>query len=194
MECSKRNPAGRINVWLVACAALLFIFAGCGKINETPQLSIITVASGLAGPMGIEADRYGNIWVSEAGTDTLDESGSTHNNDGKVIVITPNGKKYDAIVNLASYANVNSNELQGTVNILRERDTLYVLSGDNLYKANVSHWKPGDKPLDAHTLPSEDIAAVVSQISSPNNPDKDSHPYNLTIGPKGGSVHCRCRS
>ncbi|MEO9021082.1 MAG: ScyD/ScyE family protein [Ginsengibacter sp.] len=185
MECSKRNPVSTRIACLVACAALLFAFAGCKKGTVVPHLSITTVASGLAGPMGIETDSYGNIWVSEGGTDTLNDKGSTYNNDGKVIVITPNGQKYDAIINLSSYANVHSGELQGTVHILRDGGTLYVLSGDYLYRANISHFKPGDKPIDASTLPSEDIAAIVSNISSSNNPEKDSHPYNLTKGPDG---------
>ncbi|HET7117616.1 MAG TPA: ScyD/ScyE family protein [Hanamia sp.] len=185
MECSKRNPVSTKITWLVACVALLFVFAGCKKVNLVPHLSITTVASGLAGPMGIETDSYGNIWVSEGGTDTLDTNGSTHNNDGKVIVITPNGKQYDAIINLSSYKNAASGQLQGTVHILRDGSTLYVLSGDYLYRADISHFKPGDKPIDAGTLPFEDIASVIRQIPSANNPEKDSHPYNLTKGPDG---------
>jgi len=185
MMCSQKNPAGTKIAGLVAFAALLFLFAGCKKGNQTPKLTITTVASGLAGPMGIETDSYGNVWVSEGGTDTLDAKGDSHNNDGKVILITPGGHQYDAIVNLASYKNVHSNELQGTVHILRDGGTMYVLSGDYLYKADISRFRAGDKPIDASTIPSEDIASVISQIPSSNNPEKDSHPYNLTIGPDG---------
>lgn len=185
---SKRNPASRKIAWLVACMTLVVVFAGCNKGDRnphSPKLQIKTIATGLAGPMGIETDTHGNIWVSEGGTDTADAKGSTYNNDGKVIVITPSGKKYDAIINLSSYANVHSNELQGTVHILRDGGTLYVLSGDFLYRADISRFKPGDKPIDATTLPSEDIAATISQIPSTNNPEQDSHPYNLTKGPDG---------
>lgn len=180
-----RNPKGIKITCLVAIAALLFVFAGCKKGNETPKLYVTTVASGLASPMGIETDSYGNIWVSESGTDTLDSKGSTYNNDGKVIVITAGGRKYDAIINLSTYQNVHSGELQGTVNISRDGNTMYVLSGDYLYRADISHFRPGDKPIDASTIPSEDIASVISQIPSPNNPEQDSHPYNLTKGPDG---------
>lgn len=174
--------------WLGISMALLFVFAGCRKIDEIlspPKLKITTVATGLAGPMGIETGSHGNIWVSESGTDIPDAKGNTHNDNGKVIVITPFGKKYDAIIHLSSYANVHSHELQGTVHILRDGKTLYVLSGDYLYRADISHFKPGDKPIDASTLPHEDIASVISKIPSANNPDGDSHPYNLTIGPDG---------
>lgn len=185
---TRSNSTGRKIAWLVACTALAVVFAGCQRgdhIPRSPKLKITTIATGLPGPMGIETDTHNNIWVSEGGTDTVGAKGDTYNNDGKVIVITPSGKKYDAIINLSSFANVHSNELQGTVHILRDGGTLYVLSGDYLYRADISHFKPGDKPIDANTLPSEDVAAVISQIPSPNNPDKDSHPYNLTKGPDG---------
>ncbi|MEO6813959.1 MAG: ScyD/ScyE family protein [Ginsengibacter sp.] len=172
---------------LAACMALLFIFAGCKKGNQTPQLSITTVASGLPGIMGIDVDHHGNIWVSEGGTDnpSKDPKANTHKDDGKVVVITPNGKQYDAIINLESYMNVHSGELQGTVHILLDGNMLYVLSGDHLYRANISHFTPGDKPMDARKIPSEDIASVISSIPTPNNPENDSHPYNLTKGPDG---------
>lgn len=185
---TRSNSTGRKIAWLVACTALTVVFAGCKRgdhVPPSPKLKITTIATGLASPMGIETDTHGNIWVSESGTDTVGPKGDTHNDNGKVIVITPSGKKYDAIINLSSYANVHSHELQGTVHILRDGGTLYVLSGDYLYRADISHFKPGNKPIDADTLPSEDIVAVISQIPSPNNPDKDSHPYNLTKGPDG---------
>ncbi len=184
MKCSRISRTG-IATWVVACSTLLFVFSGCRKDNTPPTLSVTTVASGLEGPMGIETDSQGNLWVSEGGTDTAGIKGNTHNDDGKVILITRTGKKYDAIIHLSSYANIHSGELQGTVHLLRDGRTLYVLSGDYLYKADISHFKPGDAPIDAGTLPKEDIASVISQIPSPNNPEKDSHPYNLTKGPDG---------
>ena len=135
--------------------------------------------------MGIEADSKGNFWVTESGTAVPDSTNNTHNDNGKVILITPNGKKYDAVINLESFANVHSGELQGTGHIFLDGGMLYILSGDHLYLADVSNFKPGDAPLDAGGLPSEDIAAVVSNLPSENNPDHDSHPYNLTKGPGG---------
>ncbi|MEO8824119.1 MAG: ScyD/ScyE family protein [Ginsengibacter sp.] len=187
MKCFTKNVASTKMTLLAACMALLFIFAGCKKGNQTPQLSITTVASGLTGIMGIDVDHHGNIWVCISGTDnpSMDPKANTHKDDGKVVVITPNGKQYDAITNLESYMNVHSGELQGTVHILLDGNTLYVLSGDHLYRANISHFTPGDKPMDARKIPSEDIASVISSIPSPNNPENDSHPYNLTKGPDG---------
>lgn len=170
----------------IAFAFLLVAFSGCKKNDWMPvSLHITTAASGLEGPMGVQVDRWGNLWVSESGTDVPDANGDTHNNNGKVVMITPDGQKHDAIIHLASYANVHSNELQGTVHILLNKNTLYVLSGDYLYQADISKFKAGDAPIDAGTLTKEDVAAVVSKIPSANNPEADSHPYNLIIGPDG---------
>lgn len=172
-------------ILFIMSASIALAFTGCKKENRVPVLSVTTIATGLHGPMGVETDSNGNLWVSEGGTDTADANGDTHNNDGKVVVITPSGSQSDAIINLSSYANVHSDELQGTVHLLRDDGTLYVLSGDYLYIADISHFKPGDTPIDANTLPKEDIGSVISQIPSSNNPEHDSHPYNLTKGPDG---------
>ena len=184
MKCLSKIRVG-ISTWTAASVILLLVFTGCKKDSNPPQLSVSTIASGLNGLMGIETDNHGNLWVSEGGTDTSEMNGDTHNDNGKVIIITPTGEKYDAIIHLSSYANVHSGELQGTVHLLQDGGTLYVLSGDYLYKADISHFKPGDTPIDANTLSKEDIASIISQIPSPNNPEKDSHPYNLTKGPDG---------
>ena len=189
MKNTNRNTKTAI-LSILASAVLMVAFTGCDDDDdsgnpEPPTMQMTTVATGLHGPMGIEADSDGNLWVTEAGTDTVDSNGSTHNNTGKVIMITPNGDKYDAIIHLSSYANVHSGELQGAVNLFLDGDMLYVLSGDYLYHTDISGFHPGDTPLDANVLPSEDIAAVISQIPSTNNPDADSHPYNLTKGPDG---------
>lgn len=176
-------------ITMIFFIVLLFVFTRCNDDDDdsahVPVLEIKTITSGLVGVMGVETDGNGNIWVTESGTDVPDANNDTHNNNGKVILITPDGHKYDAIVNLESYANVHSGELQGTVHILREGKMMYVLSGDHLYLADISNFKPGDTPLDATNLPSEDIFSVISQLPSESNPDHDSHPYNLTKGPNG---------
>lgn len=189
MKTSKTYPDAPKIMALIFFTLLLFLFVGCSEddddIVQPPKLEIRTVASGLVGLMGIETDAQGNLWVTENGTNIPDADNDTHNNNGKVILITPDGQKYDAIVNLESYTNAHSGELQGTVNILRDGDILNVLSGDHLYRADVSNFKAGDTPLDAGSLPSEDIFAVISQLPAGSNPDHDSHPYNLAKGPDG---------
>jgi hypothetical protein len=174
MKFSSQNSGTKLSWWL-ACMAVLFLFAGCRKNDHPPKLTITTVASGLVAPLGIETDSHGNIWVSQSET--------THD-DGKVIVIKPNGMKYDAIINLSAFVNENSGQPQGTVNLLLDGETLYVLSGNYLYRADISHFKPGDTPIDATTLPYEDIAAFVYSYPFVNDAN-DSHPYNLTKGPDG---------
>lgn len=170
---------------------LLFIAAGCDKENNDsdsptpPETTVTAIISGLPGLMGIEADDEGNIWVTESGTADPDENNDTHNNNGKVVVITPTGEKYDAITHLSSYSNVHSQELQGTVHLLLTGKILYILSGDSLYSADISTFRPGDEAMDARTLSAEDIATPISGVPSENNPEQDSHPYNMTIGPDG---------
>lgn len=175
---------------LISFAFLCILFNGCANDDDDnnvrpPELEIKTIASGLEGLMGVETDAQGNIWVTESGTDIPDANNDTHNNNGKVVLITPDGQKYDAIINLESYTNVDSGELQGTVHLLRDGGTLNVLSGDHLYRADISNFKPGDTPLDAKNLPSEDIFSVIANLPAESNPDHDSHPYNLTKGPDG---------
>lgn len=157
------------------CIAVLIFFAGCKKGNHNPLFTISTVASGLVNPMGIETDRQGNIWVTEPGT---------ANNDAKVVVIKTNGAKYDAIVNLSSIINENSGEMQGAGHLLLDKGILYVLSGNYMYKADVSGFKPGDTPIDGSTLAFEDIGSFVISYPFVNNAH-DTHPYNLIKGPDG---------
>lgn len=162
--------------WVVlACLGLLLFFAGCKKGHDAPELKITTVASGLANPMGLEVDKYGNAWVTVTGTG---------NDDAKVVVIKPNGTKYDAIINLSSFINKLSGELHGGAHLLLDGPMLYVLSGNYMYKANVSGFKPGDAPLNGATLPFEDIGAFVLSYPFVNDAD-DTHPYNLIKGPGG---------
>ena len=154
---------------------LLFFIAGCHKGPHSPTVTTSTVATGLTVPMGIEVDARGNIWVAETGT---------ANNDGKVVLIKPNGAKYDAIVHLSSIPNEASGETEGPAHLLLDRGTLYILAGNYLYKANVSGFKPGDAPIEASTLPFENIGAFVIKYPFKNDP-KDTHPYNLVKGPDG---------
>lgn len=154
---------------------LMIFFAGCKKGDHHPVFTLSTVTSGLINPMGIEADEHGNIWVTQTGT---------AHNDAKVVVIKPNGQKYDAIVNLSSIINENSGEIQGAGHLLLDNGRLYVLAGTYLYKVNVSNFKPGDTPIDGSTLSFEDIGSFVISYPFVSNAH-DSHPYNLIKGPDG---------
>ena len=166
-----------IPAWLyLTCITLLLASAGCRKIHDyLPTLHITTVASGLAAPMGLETDANGNIWICETGT---------ANNDGKVVVVTPKGEMHDAIINLSSINNASSGEVQGPAHLLLDHGMLYVLAGNYLYKADVSHFMPGDAPMDGSMLSYEDIGSFVLSYPFVNNAH-DTHPYNLTKGPGG---------
>jgi sugar lactone lactonase YvrE len=165
---------------------LTLFYTACTKDDDTPKkLVASTVTQGVPGSIGIEVDAKGNIWATESGTATADSSGNTHNDNGKVVLVTPDGKQQDAIINLSSYANAVSHEVQGTVHLMLDGTTLYILSGDYLYHVDISAYKFGDAPIDGKTLEKEDVASVVRAIPGDNNPDKDSHPYNMTKGPNG---------
>ena len=158
--------------WLICCLSVFILLAGCKKWNEPPAVTLSTFASGLMNPMGIDADNHGNVWVSQ---------GETINNDGSVVVIKPNGKKYTAIINLSAFVNKQSGQPQGTSHLLLEGNFLWVLSGDYLYRIDVGDFKPGiSSPIDASKLAKEDVAAFSYSKGFP-----DSHPYNLTKGPDG---------
>ena len=170
---TKKYPGSNVG-WWISCFAILFLFVGCKKWNQPPIATVTTVATGLTNPMGIETDHYGNLWVSE---------GETIANDGTIWLIKPNGNKYKAIVNLSAFPNKQSTEPQGTSHLLLDNGFLYVLSGDFLYSIDVSHFKPGDKPINAAKLSKEDIGAFVYGQGF-----DDSHAYNLTKGP-GGDIY-----
>lgn len=137
------------------CFTIVIFFAGCQKEHHEPKepvFALSTVASGLESPMGIDADKHGNIWVTLAGNLKA---------GAKVAVIKPNGKVYDAVINLSVITNQHSGELQGAGHLMLDGDLLFVLSGDFLYKIDVSHFNPGHEPINAATQPYEDVGAFV---------------------------------
>lgn len=153
--------------------AFLFL-ASCHKGNDNPTAKVTTIATGLVLPMGLETDNAGNIWVAETGT---------AHNDGKIVIVKPNGTKYDAIVNLSSTINEVSGEMGGPSNLILDKNYLYILATEFLYKVNVAGFKPGDPAIDASKLTREDVGTYVKglNIVMPN----DSHTYNLIKGPDG---------
>lgn len=163
---------------MMATAFVLPFLSGCKKGNPIPTAKVTTVATGLMGPMGLETDPRGNIWVAETGTAM---------NDGKVVVITNNNSNtkgihtFDAIINLSSIHNQFSQDVEGPAHLLFDNGFLYVLAGNFLYHINVSNFKPGDPPIDASKLPYENIGDFVRS----NNIAPDSHPYNMIKGPDG---------
>lgn len=169
-----------LNVVKTALLSLTFIafvfLAGCKKGHDLPTLKITTVATGLESPMGIETDNYGNVWVAQSGNGK---------SKGKVIVVTKDGEKYDAIINLESITDDETGETEGPSHLLFKDGLLYILgAGGKMYIADVSGFKPGNTPIKASSLTVEDIGSFVLAYAFVNKTN-DSHPYNLTKGPDG---------
>jgi len=155
----------------------LATFTGCDDIEpiitaEPTHFVPQVVASGLTLPIGMSFDGLGRAWVTEGGTGK---------NDARVSLVTKDGKVYPVITGLASaFAN---GSIEGIGHVLYQEGILYVLEGatGTLYIANVAGFKPGDAPVDAKTLPKEDIGTFVKaqMLTNPVNTDV----YNLTLGP-----------
>ena len=164
------------SLFAFAAFVLLIATSGCRKIlDHLPDPTITTVATGLTNVIGVETDAKGNAWVALFGTGV---------NDGKVMVVTPDGMKYDAIVNLSSIINPVSSEIDGTAHMLLDGDTLFITSAKFLYKANISQFTPGDAPIDGALLTYEDVGAFSLSYPWVNNAH-DSHIYGLCKGPEG---------
>ncbi len=163
---------------LIFCIGLL-IFTGCIKEKETSALkqmhSVTTAADGLLSPIGLETDASGRVWVAESGTGKC---------DGRVSIITTDGKVYPVITNFESNTN-EMGETDGPTHLLFADGCLYILGAKGkMYIAHVESFKPGDASIKASTLTFENIGAFVLAYKFVNNAH-DSHPYNLITGPDG---------
>lgn len=163
-------------LYLLLITGTLILANSCTPTEvPEPVLKISTLATGFASPIGLEVDKSGRVWVAESGTGK---------NDGKVSVITRDGKKYDAIINFESVI-FEGTESDGPSHLLFADGLLYILgTNGKMYKANVSAFKPGDAPLKASSLGVENIGAFVLAYPFVNKTN-ESHPYNLTLGPNG---------
>ncbi|GHB67514.1 ScyD/ScyE family protein [Persicitalea jodogahamensis] len=156
-------------------AALLLTSCEDHRIPAVETIQVTPFASGLAGPIGLEKDAAGNIWVAEAG------SGQ---NDGKITMLTPDGKAHPVITGFDSEI-IMGGELNGLNHILFADGVLYILGAHSrLYKANVASFKPGDAPLLAKDLPVEDMKQFILDYKFAQDTE-DTHLYNMTLGPNG---------
>ncbi|MBO0938482.1 ScyD/ScyE family protein [Fibrella sp. HMF5335] len=165
----------RISVFLAYLLVGLF-FTSCDHVDRPlPALQVSTLTSGLVLPIGVETDPSGRLWVTESGTGK---------NDARLMMITPaDGKAYPIVTGFASKTIVGG-EIQGLDHLLYADGILYVLGTGFLYKVDIRNVQPGQAPVDASTIPREDIASFVLAYNFTNNAH-DSHPYNMTIGPDG---------
>jgi hypothetical protein len=164
---------------LFACLMVGLLITGCDHLERgplNPIAKITTLTSGLVGPIGVETDPNGRLWVTESGTG---------NNDARLMMITPaDGKAYPIVTGFFSET-IQGGEIEGMSHLLYADNLLYVLGGDGfLFKIDIRNVQPGQPPVAASTLPKEDISSFVLGYNFVTNAH-DSHPYNLTLGPDG---------
>lgn len=174
----------------LVCLIALIISSGCEKDTLKPEksnLTITTLISDLQGVMSIETDAEGNVWISENDPPFSDQNQMLDDRKdyGKVSVITSNGKKHDAIVHLPSSIDIPSVGLTRTINLLRDKDMMYILAGNVLYQVDISSFSPGGPPMDARLLSSENIRAYMAEFFSMDSAERESQPCNMTLGPEG---------
>jgi hypothetical protein len=168
-------------VFPALCLFCILVIAGsCHKIKDylEPQVKITTIAKGFAIPIGVEADQYGRIWVAEMGTGK---------NDGKVSVVTKDGKKYPVYTGFDSYK-IDNGEIEGPGHLLISNGVLYIVgSHSKLYKANPASYLTGDPVKDASTLPYEEIGPFVLDYNFKYK-IYETHAYGITAG-DGGNLY-----
>ena len=170
---------------MLIVSSFLFSVTGCLQDHRFPNPVTLTaaqgppVAAGLNFPIGLAEDNKGNLWVTEAGSGTV--------NNGQVSVITPAGARFPVITGFVSALSP-ENSPEGLNHLAYKDGKLYILHAteDKLYIADVSGFVPGiSTPVLASSLASFDIGTFVRN-AHPNAPDpRDSNPYNLTFGPDG---------
>lgn len=160
--------------YALLAASTLLLAPGCTKEdNATAVLSVTPIATGLKGPIGLEIDKSGWIWVGQSGTGV---------NDGKVSAISPDGKLVEVITGFPSVPSPGG-EPDGPSHLLFANDSLYILgTGGKMYIVAQSLLKPGVTTLGASSLKVEDIGAFVLNYPFKNN-THDTHPYNFVVGP-----------
>ncbi|MVM40869.1 ScyD/ScyE family protein [Spirosoma sp. HMF3257] len=164
---------------LLSCLLSGLLITSCQdhRIPLPETVKVTTLATGLASPIGVDTDASGRIFVTEAGTG---------NNDGKVSMITADGKVYPVITGFDSQV-FQPGELDGLNHLLFADGVLYILgSQSRLYIANVASFKPGDTPLLAKNLTLEDKKKFILDYVFPAGQDtEDTHLYNMSVGPNG---------
>ena len=142
------------------------------------ETTVTEYASGLAAPFGLEVDAQGNVWIAEAGTG---------NNDGRISVITSRNKVYPVIEGFTSVLLPNEPTALGISHFILKDHTLWILNGveGKLYRADIASFHPGDTPLQAGGLESQDIAPFVLEYDFGDVDTEESNPYNLSMGPDG---------
>lgn len=141
---------------------------------EPTQFSVSNFTNGLRAPIGMAIDEKGQFWVTEGGTGQ---------NDGALVMITPQGVKTTVVTGFQSI--INQGNVEGISHLYYENGTIYLLHGVEgfLYIINVSGFSSGNSPIDKNTIPKENIRAFVSTLNLTF--DNNSNAFSLTKGPDG---------
>lgn len=153
---------------------LLFLIALCVSASLSAQLSII--ADSLPSPIGIKADKWGNVWVANVGTG---------NDDASITLIVPGGKKYIAFNNLPSKLNPLAGDVVGPWRAIpMNYGRMAVLVGGNptlgenfgkLLFFNMNGYTPGDAPK---TLKDTTHSFNVGAFGYATSDNLDSDPFS----------------
>lgn len=141
-------------------------------VPEPTQFSVSPFVSGLRAPIGMVIDEQGRFWVTEGGTG---------NNDGALVMITPQGAKTTVVTNFKSI--INQGNVEGISHLLYDNGTLYLLHGVEglLYVIDVASVLSGSLPKDKASLPTENIKAFV--VTKNLTFDNNSNAFALIKGP-----------
>lgn len=165
----------RLLVFVSGTLLLGGLLTGCQDHGMPPKTGVVTLATGLLAPIGMETDAAGRVWVAEAGT---------AKNDGRVSIIGADGKINPVITGFDS--KLFQGDVNGLSHLLFADGVLYIFHANGkLYKASVASFKIGDPPLLAQNIPFEDVGTFVRAQTVANNPANESHPYQAAIGPTG---------
>jgi hypothetical protein len=144
-------------------------------IPEPTQFAVSDFASGLRAPLGMDRDNRGNIWVTEIGTG---------NNDGAVVMISPDGKKTTFVSGFTSVMGPEGGA-EGISHVLFHDSKLYILHGidGKLFIADVSNFNAGDPEKSMSDLIVHEYGDQIRKmnLTTPVN----SNLYSITPGPDG---------
>lgn len=124
-----------------------------GVTATTPVLAESLLVSGLRSPVGVEtAPILRGVLIAEAGTGT---------DDGQVTLYRQ-GATSVLIENFPSNVRPDGN-VEGTTHLVVRKGILWIVNGfaGRLYRYDLRSYHPGQAPVDASTLPSQDIRAFL---------------------------------
>lgn len=143
---------------------------------------LVPVTSNLVNPAGIEPDASGNIWLTETGTGA---------NNGRVLLVRPNGDKIPIITGLPSSFDPVVNETGGPWRtILLPNNRLAVIVGEGpttifgrILLFNLTGFQPGISPT--KTLADTTSTIDISRFSLAQSGVTNSNPFSAVLDNDG---------